>query len=283
MIVHFTLPDIALDEEESATGQRTEGETEKEKKSKDKFSIKCHDLFSEYPARSPRVWFPTAEDHYFPLSPKDPVAIWLSSAKEPHGSCSRLHMVTLSANGPVGGGDRVKKVVDSVWEPSIPAQHGGFPGLFVNQLPASPFLSLNGRLYAICVSNWGSNQEILAIRLEGDDAEASPELAVPPPNIFNHSQQHGIFRFLPAGRTSTSFVACDGKARIVAVASSLTEPNELLIADLAGRNTIWKRITDVGGRGALDAFSRMNTLIVSFSSKGSRFRFGRGCHRHPWS
>jgi hypothetical protein len=247
MIVRLTLPDIPL-KKATAEEEKRIGE---EKEDEENVSIKCEDLFSEYPSRSPRVWFPPAQGEETSSNSK-PVAIWLSSAVEPHGSCSRLHMVELpTAQG--AGAAQVRTIIDSVWEPPSPVDEGGFPGLYVNQLPANPFLVLNGVLHAVCLSNWGSNQDLVVIRLVDDHVPpALPRWIVPPASYVHGARKHQVFRVMPGGRTSTSLVACDGMNKMVVAASSLTEPGEVMVAEVKDgdiRNVKWHCVTHVEERG----------------------------------
>jgi len=246
MIVRLTLPDIPL-KKDIAEEEKTVGE---ERKNEEIVSIKCEDLFSEYPSRSPRIWLPPTEGKA--PSKSNPVAIWLSSAVEPHGSCSRLHMVELLAVEGAGQA-QVRTVIDSVWEPPFPVDEGGFPGLYVNQLPANPFLILDGVLHAVCLSNWGSNQDLVAIRLADDYIEPPlPEWIVPPASYAHGSIKHQVFRLMPGDRTSTSLVACDGRNKMVVVASSLIEPGEVMVAEVKDGNidnVEWHHVTHIKERG----------------------------------
>ena len=273
MIVRLTFPDTPLEVDNKS--DETANNEAKTKKQEEDVSAECHGLYSEYPSRSPRVWFPPVDSESAAQEQgssefKNPVAIWLSSAKEPHGSCSRLHMMALPTENELitlGGWEseesagsepasssntHVETVIDSVWEPPCPVDEGGFPGLYVGQLPARPFLFLGGVLHVACVSSWGCSQNLLVVRLAGDYVEPALAENVTPPKSYVHgSRKHEIVRLQLGERSSTSFVSCYG-TRIVAVASTLTEPNEVFVTDLKGASwgdVAWSRITNVGERG----------------------------------
>ncbi|KIM27092.1 hypothetical protein M408DRAFT_330224 [Serendipita vermifera MAFF 305830] len=258
MIVRLTFPDTPL--------EAASKEDDKEKKKRiEEATVECRSLFSEFPSRSPRVWFPPTESEITTSKFKNPVAIWISSAKEPHGSCARLHMMTLPSDEELcatGGWEsttngnqstsQVETVIDSVWEPPCPVDEGGFPGLYINQLPPSPFLFLDGVLHATCVSSWGCSQDLLVIRLEKDYVEPPLSANANPPASYVHgARKHEVHRLQLRSRSCTSFVACDGRSKIVAVASTLTEPNEVYVTDIHGSNikgASWTKITNIGDR-----------------------------------
>jgi hypothetical protein len=143
---------------------------------------------------------------------------------------------------------KVEKVVDSVWEPSTHVDKGGFPGLYIIQLPLNPFLFLDGTLHVVSPSAWGSHQTLVAIPLpirglqniglSGDEA-----------------QDHKVLRLLgPDGKDSAGLVTCNGNSTIMASFSSMTAPNELFYATL-DRSSIekpdWQKVTRIGDRGEL--------------------------------
>jgi hypothetical protein len=84
-------------------------------------------IYSQNSPPAPHVGFPKYGEN---LSSKShSVAIRPSSAVEPHGSRSRLHMVELSGEGMTDSPART--VIDSVWEPPSAVDDGELPGIYV--------------------------------------------------------------------------------------------------------------------------------------------------------
>lgn len=158
-IVHLTLPDNPIPDSE-------DDQSLKEKKIDEK-EVSCTIIYNSRPCRSPRVHF----------SEGGPVVIFLSSDLGPHGSCSRLHSVTLLPTGQIKDDCVTDTVVDAVWEPAKHVDKGGFPGLYISHLPLSPFIYFNGTLYALAVSNWGCHQVLLAIAINGNKKVRTPHRA----------------------------------------------------------------------------------------------------------
>ncbi|KAG8839764.1 hypothetical protein FRB91_006812, partial [Serendipita sp. 411] len=266
IIVRITLPDLPTPklEDEDETGSDLKKEEKEKKKEEETTDVECHTLFSDFPARSPRVWFPLGdEDDSKHLRP---VAIWVSSAKEPHGSCSRLHALELpnaeelkssweSTNpesrdqSSLSSGCRT--VVDSVWDPPQSVEDGGFPGLYINQLPTNPFLFVYGTLYATCVTIWGCYSDIVAIPIG--------------PGAITDLQAESIIRLpRPGRRRGTTVVTCDGKQGIAAVSSDLTEPNDVFTASIHDPDFAsleWHHITNIASRVRNLTFGLMGKII----------------------
>jgi len=167
----------------------------------DNVSASAGVLFSERPSRSPRVWF--AENG------RKRLAIWLSYFHEPHGSCASLH-VTDFFNEP-------KTIVRSVVDPTV----GDFPGLYLDQLPPTPFVQHKECPFVVTHSAWGSRRTVLLIDLEnGNVVDLTPD----------------------TGKLwSWTVLACDGKDKIIASRASPTSPQELVVGRLGGGDN-WPQI-----------------------------------------
>jgi acylaminoacyl-peptidase len=270
MIVYFKLPELpslplksssksepkdAASSADNSAHYASAKDTQEKGKDKLEAEIKCFPLYSSNPCRSPRIWYPPDDSSYFGKS-LTPTLVWLSSAKEPHGACSKLHTMRLPKDGDLDtlltAGESVassesgklatgtpeigvETVVDSVWEPSKPVDEGGFPGLYVNQLPSSPFLLLDQRLHLVCVSNWGCSQTLLAIPLsDGANTRTIHQLS------------------LPESRSCTG-VSCDGSSTLVAFGSFLSSPNEVFIGEVNGSQiqsgVRWTKASNIRERG----------------------------------
>ena len=159
----------------------------------DNVSASADVLFSERPSRSPRVLL--TEDG------KKRFAVWLSYCHEPHGSCASLHVTDLSSNP--------KTIVRTVARPGGAKE---FPGLYLDQLPPTPFVEYEGRPFVVTHSAWGSRRTVLLIDVEyGNIVDLTPD----------------------AGELwSWTVLACDGKDQIVASRASPTSPQELVVGRL---------------------------------------------------
>ena len=97
VIVKFNLPNLPEPSVEDAN--KNDKDKNDEKKLKEEIEVDAGVISTADPSRSPRVWFPP-EDGSSSAGSKHPLAIWLSNAKEPHGSCGRLHLAELGeSNG----------------------------------------------------------------------------------------------------------------------------------------------------------------------------------------
>lgn len=268
-IVRFTLPDSPIPDP-----QTTEKEKKSDEKSKsEETSVQCHHLYSSKPCRSPRVWFPPEDSD----GAERAIAVWLSSEKEPHGSCTSLHMMELptrsdleARNGwesasPGDGKDdfkaKIELVVKSVWEPVTHVDKGGFPGLYIIQLPSNPFLYLDGTLHVVSPSAWGSHQTLMAIPLPIRGLQDTTHSG-------DEAHDHNVVRLLgPDGKDSAGLVTCNGGSTLVASFSSMTAPNELFYATL-DRSSIekpdWRKVTCIGDRG--EYYSKRDwASLISYS------------------
>ncbi|KAG8829241.1 hypothetical protein FRC17_006913 [Serendipita sp. 399] len=260
IIVRMTLPNLPTPRPEE--GEETKANNgEKGKKSEEAVDIECHTVFSDYPARSPRVWFPRESDEV-----SNPVALWVSSAKEPHGSCSRLHAMALPAADELQssweGGDSEAQdqastppestiVVDSVWDPSQSVEEGGFPGLYINQLPPNPFLFIRGKLYTVCVTSWGCYADIVAVPVKFNES--------------NEPLKEQIIRLSrPGGRRATTVVNCNGRLSMAAISSDLTEPNDVFATDIGDSGLTdlsWQQVTTISHRVRNLTFELIKKII----------------------
>ena len=152
-------------------------------------------LFSERPSRSPRVW--STKDG------KKRLAVWLSYFHEPHGSCASLHVTDFSSEP--------KTIVQPV---ARPKETGAFPGLYLDQLPPTPFVEYKESPVVVTHSAWGSRRTVLLVELENG-------------NVVNLTPDAGEL-------WSWTVLACDGKDKIVASRASPTSPQELVVGRLGG-------------------------------------------------
>lgn len=135
-----------------------------------------------------------------------------------------------------GGEYRIETVVGRVWEPSKPVEEGGFPGLYIIQLPANPFLHLNGTLHVLGASSWGSHQVLVAVPLSTGGDNEQKVLRIPGPD----------------GKDSAGLVTCNGDSTIVASFSSMTTPNDLYYTTVdhsSLRQPNWQKVTRISDRG----------------------------------
>ena len=159
----------------------------------DSISANADVLFSERPSRSPRALLTEVG--------RKRHAVWLSFFHEPHGSCASLHVTDFSS--------KPKTIVRTVVKPGGPNE---FPGLYLDQLPPTPFVEYKERPFVVTHSAWESRRTVLFIDLEhGNVVDLTPD----------------------AGELwSWTVLACDGKDQIVASRASPTSPQELVVGRL---------------------------------------------------
>jgi hypothetical protein len=163
----------------------------------DSVSARANILFSERPSRSPRVLL-TEND-------RKRLAVWLSYFHEPHGSCASLHVADFSSTP--------ETIVQTV---AKPGQAKEFPGLYLDQLPPTPFVEYKEHPFLVTHSAWGSRRTVLLIDLEhGNVVDLTPDTG----ELW-----------------SWTVLACDGKDKIVASRASPTSPQELLVGRLGERD-----------------------------------------------
>lgn len=164
----------------------------------EEITVNAHRLTPpELSARSPRVTDAASGEPYS--------TVWLANPiGGPHSSCTSLHFLRSDEN-------QSKILVDYVFDPI--SQPGGFPGLYVEQLPSRPFLSLNpgikGASHLVTHSFWGSRQTVLAISLLSC---TNVQDLTPDPNH------------------TWTVMGTDGKEGLLAVRSAINKPNELVEA-----------------------------------------------------
>jgi len=109
----------------------------------------------------------------------------------------------------LGSGESVPKVlVDSVSQPSA---YDSFPGLYTDQLPPRPFLSLGvfgETSHVVVPSLWGSSAVILRISI----------------------QSGAVVNLTPRSNYAWNVLGTDGKNGILAVRSTIKSPPELAVA-----------------------------------------------------
>lgn len=86
------------------------------------------------PSRLPRVWFPSDE--------KDEVALWLSSEREPHGSCSGLHMMELPTKAGIKAKMDGKPILRTTREENATLRRWSVVSLLLNFLRCAYLISL---------------------------------------------------------------------------------------------------------------------------------------------
>ena len=147
----------------------------------------------EFSTRSPRVTDAAPGKPY--------TTVWLANPiGGPHASVTSLHALRSDE-------DKSTVVVDYVWEPS---GKGGFPGLYLEQLPLRPFLSLNPDFetvsHLVTHSTWGSRQTVLGISLSSGD----------------------VHDFTPGEKQAWTVAGTDGRKSVLVTRSAIHSPNELL-------------------------------------------------------
>ncbi|KAI0087538.1 Alpha/Beta hydrolase protein [Irpex rosettiformis] len=161
----------------------------------------------ESAVRSPRVHY-DAQGHAAHL-------IWLSNAVGgPHATCSALLIRDLSSN-------ETSTLVKSVWDPEL----SQFPGLYLNTLPATPFLNTNNASTTSLVlsSIWRSRSVILQVGLsDGTVVNLTPDDEDVP--------------------YSWTILSTDEQWQILATRSAPNRPPELLLGSVANGVVSWLRV-----------------------------------------
>ncbi|GJJ12040.1 hypothetical protein Clacol_006281 [Clathrus columnatus] len=155
-------------------------------------------------ARSPRV----------STVPYDPyTVVWLSNpVGGAHTSSVSLWVLRSTDKMP-------KLLIDSVYEPK---DSKDFPGLYVEQLPSNPFVSLdNSKIpsHIITHSVWGSLQKVLRFDLRSGE----------------------ITTIVDDPHYSWTITNTDGRQAVLAVKSSMTSPPELMLGQLSSSSS-WQTI-----------------------------------------
>ncbi|RUS18686.1 Alpha/Beta hydrolase protein [Endogone sp. FLAS-F59071] len=129
----------------------------------------------------------------------------------PHNSCTtlRVYDFTLSSGPHL-------VALDVVQEPDSP---GGFPGLYVEQLPGQPWIRDE---WIVLNSSWGNRKTILAVQIRTDK--------------LREAQQAKVVDLTPADTASRSWsVLYVSEEYVVAKRTSPTEPGDLMLG-LVGRD-----------------------------------------------
>lgn len=156
--------------------------------------------------RSPRV-LQSIDNH-------PALLVWLSNpAGGPHATCSSLHTRDISTG-------ETRTLVQSVWDPKTTE----FPGLYLNTLPAAPFLVIASQSYIVLSSTWQSRSTVLIISLEdGELKDLTPD-------------EDGTLY-------SWTVLCTDGKAQLVCTRSAPTRPPELLLGRISDDNRVqWRTL-----------------------------------------
>jgi acylaminoacyl-peptidase len=168
-------------------------------------------------ARSPRVLH--LKDK------RETLLVYLSNALEgPHDSCASLHVLPLSFSPSSPAPD---VLVDVVREPADP---DAFPGLYVSQLPRSPFLfpGSNRQPHILLTSLWGPRRVPLLIDLSSGAIE----------------------KVDPLGRDETeswTVLATDGDHTAVLTGSGLEGSVKLVLGNFEARHTASIQLYSSGG------------------------------------
>jgi acylaminoacyl-peptidase len=167
-------------------------------------------------ARSPRVLY-LPEKH-------ESILVYVSNASGgPHDSCSSLHLLELSFAPQTAAPD---VLVDTV---QVPAEQDDFPGLYLWQLPSSPFLfhGSNGQPRLLLSSVWGSRRVPLLVDLSSGVVEKLEPLE-------------------DKGEKSWTVLSTDGDRLAVLVGSGLEGSIQLVVGDFSARETVWTKVLELG-------------------------------------
>lgn len=126
----------------------------------------------------------------------------------PHHSCAELHVLDFSKME-----DQV--LVDTVWEPDL----GAFPGLYVEQLPRSPFVTIGGRLYTLLHSVRTHFSTLYRVCIETGECL----------RIVDEKQERGqVF--------SWTLLGSDGDKRFLCSRSRIDVPNQLVLGEFSSED-----------------------------------------------
>lgn len=161
---------------------------------------------SDMACRSPRV--------FAGIDGRPALLIWVTNAiGGPHATCSSIHVKDLSSG-------KTNVLVGKVWDPK-PSE---FPGLYLNTLPASPFLTpSSGTPYILLSSFWRSRTTVLLISLQdGTVKDLTPD-----------DDLH----------YSWTMLGTDGKDQLICTRSAPNRPPELLLGRVDDNNDVeWQVI-----------------------------------------
>lgn len=161
--------------------------------------------------RSPRI-LPRARDD---MDGKD-LLIYLSNpVGGVHNSCATLHARRVAYDGASVEDD---VLVGPVWKP---AHIGGFPGLYLQSLPARPFMFVSGRAYVVFSTLDRSQQVNHRVRLDLDNKPVESEA------ILDRS-----------GYASSVILGTDGKAQMVFVSSDMLSPQRIYSVKFSSHDQI---------------------------------------------
>lgn len=161
----------------------------------------------ELSCRSPRILYRSAKSNV------DSILVFLSNkVGGPHSSCAQLHATSLTK----GNTTILVPIVERASEPE------GFPGLYVDQLPRSPFVLCGSPAipHVVLTSIWGSRKAALSVNLRTGEVKD---------------------RFPPMG--SAVVLGTDGAGRFAVVRSTLCHAPYLAILDVAGSSDRFKTLS----------------------------------------
>lgn len=120
----------------------------------------------------------------------------------PHHSCASMRVLDFSTM-------KDRKLVDTAWDADIIT--GGFPGLYLDQLPPRPFATRGGKLHVLLHSRCGTVRTLYCISVEDGTCT----------RLLGPSQEKGqVF--------SWTLLATDGEKTFVASRSRADVPNQLV-------------------------------------------------------
>lgn len=142
-----------------------------------------------------------------------PLLVWVSNpAGGPHATCSSLHAKNLLSG-------EIRTLVGAVWDPK-PAE---FPGLYMNTLPAAPFISVASKPFIAFSSSWRSRSTVLLVSLEdGEVTDLTPD----------EDDIH----------YSWTMLCTNGSEQIICTRSALTRPPELLLGRIDEHAHVYWRV-----------------------------------------
>ncbi|KAJ7730156.1 Alpha/Beta hydrolase protein [Mycena metata] len=187
--------------------------------------------------RSPRI--------YHNATAGTATLFWLSCASGgPHAGTFALHSQDLGAS------ERASEVlVDTVWEPR---QSDGFPGLYLDaNLPTSPFIAREGKLFLVFDSNWGSRTTVVSVStLDGTIKDLTPD------------SDGKLF--------SWTMLVTDGVGRLLCSRSTPTIPFEIVLGQMDAVGEVsWQVIyTPYIFPSLQTALSRLSYSVISIPSRG---------------
>ncbi|KIK66347.1 hypothetical protein GYMLUDRAFT_38158 [Collybiopsis luxurians FD-317 M1] len=146
--------------------------------------------------------------------------LWLAQVTGgAHWGTASLHACDITHSDSVDP-SQTRTLVEKVWEPA----KGGFPGLYLNQLPQHPHVHCGGGDYIVTPTSWGSRWTIVLISLrDGSVKELTP--------VADTDS-------VPSSWTAVT--AAEGN-RLLCIRSSTNRPSELVLGEFDEAGAVsWK-------------------------------------------